>query len=68
MTKHWVDRQAECVTGASRISAAREAAAADQSLRPPGEMERVNRLSRTNHNQTRARSAARALSQLDTDV
>ena len=69
VTKHWVDRQAEWCHGSyAHQRRAGKAAAADQSLRPPSEMEWVNRLSRTNNNQARTRAAARALSQLDTDV
>ena len=68
-TKHWVDRQAEWCHGSYQNQRrAGKAAANDESRRPSSEQEWVSRLQRSNPNQTRARAAARALAQLDTEV
>ena len=68
-TKHWVDRQAEWCHGShAHQRKSGRAAAKDESRRPASEGEWSSRLARSNPNQTRARAACRALSQLDLDV
>lgn len=61
-------RQAEWAHGSFQHQRRAGKAAKDGSDRPPSESEWVGRLTRSSKNVGRARGAARALAQLDTDV